>query len=129
MPSDYALAKFLDNLRDGFSKFGVNLLSLDKNQELLQEAGFVNVEEKIWKVPVGAWARDPKMKIIGQYNRCVIQDALSGVSMAPYTRGLKWTREEVEMFLVSVRESLADKSIHSYYTFHTVYGQKRLVTT
>ncbi len=49
MPQDYGLALFLDNLREGFSKFGVNLLSLDKNQELLREAGFTNIEEKVWK--------------------------------------------------------------------------------
>ncbi len=129
MPPDYGFAKFLDNLRAGFSKFNIDVLSLDRNKELLQEAGFEDIEEKVWKVPVGGWASDPKMKMVGRYNRCVIQDALEGVSLAPYTRGLGWTPKEVEVFLVDVRKSLTNLRVHSYYTFHAVYGRKPLGTS
>jgi hypothetical protein len=40
---------------------------------------------------------------------------LSGLSMALFTRGLGWTKEELEVFLVEVRKSMKDKSIHGYY--------------
>lgn len=33
-----------------------------------KEAGFINVTEKMYKVPCGPWAKDPKMKDIGRYN-------------------------------------------------------------
>lgn len=33
-----------------------------------EEVGFVNVTEKVYKVPCGPWAKDPKMKDIGRYN-------------------------------------------------------------
>jgi hypothetical protein len=35
--------------------------------------------------------------------------------MALFTRGLGWTKEELEVFLVEVRKSMKDKSIHGYY--------------
>ncbi|CAI6083279.1 hypothetical protein V2G26_018852 [Clonostachys chloroleuca] len=124
MPDDYLVADFMSNLAKGFSCFGVDLLGMERNQQLLIDAGFVNVEEKIFKVPIGAWARDQKWKTIGMYNRSVIADALQGVAMGPYSRGLKWTPEEIEKYLIGVRRSLANTSIHSYYTFHVVYGQK-----
>jgi hypothetical protein len=64
------------------------------------------------------------MKTIGLYNRNNLVDALQAVSMAPLTRGLKWSPNEVEVFLIDVRKSLMNSAIHSYLTFHVVYGQK-----
>lgn len=109
---------------DGFRTFGVDPLSMERNADLLREAGFENVCEKVWKVPIGVWPRDPKLKKVGLYNRFVLYDALQAVSLAPLTRGLSWSAEEVELFLVEVRKSLADSSIHTYLTFHAVYGQE-----
>jgi hypothetical protein len=51
-------------------------------------------------------------------------DGLQGNSMKSFTKGLGWTAEEVEVFLVSVRVSLKNRSVHSYLTFHVCYGQK-----
>lgn len=75
-------------------------------------------------MPIGVWPRDPKLKKVGLYNRAMLYDALQAVSMAPLTRGLKWSAAEVEVFLGTVRKSLLDSSIHTYLTFHSVYGQK-----
>jgi len=124
MPPSYGVSEFLSNLADGFSALGYNLLSLEHNQSRLEEAGFINVREMVWKVPIGVWPKDRLMKEVGMYNREVLAEALQGVSMGPYTRGLGWTAAEVEVFLTRVRKSLADSSVHSYYTFHVVYGQK-----
>jgi hypothetical protein len=40
---------------------------------------------------------------------------LSGLSMAVFTRGLGWTKEELEVFLVEVRKSMKNTKIHGYY--------------
>jgi hypothetical protein len=66
------------------------------------------------------------MKMVGMYMRSVIYDGLQGISMGPFTRGLKWTPDEVELLLVDVRKSLFDISTHSYLPFHIYYGQKPL---
>lgn len=124
LPPDYGYGKFVDLCMEGFRKFGVNPLGMENNPALLTEGGFENVEERIWKVPIGTWPKDPKMKTVGLYNRSMLIDALQAVSMAPLTRGLGWSAIEVEMFLMEVRRSLLNSSIHSYLTFHIVTGQK-----
>lgn len=124
MPEGYGFTVFLRYLAEGFDRFGIDLLGMEKNAARLEQAGFVNVQEKIWKIPIGTWAKGDKMKTIGAYNRAVINDALTGVSMAPYTRGLGWKASEVEVFAAQVRKDLGNPGIHSYYTFHAVYGQK-----
>jgi len=40
---------------------------------------------------------------------------VSGLSMAVFTRGLGWSVEELEMFLVDVRASMKDPKVHGYY--------------
>lgn len=42
-------------------------------------------------------------------------DGLSGLSMAVFTRGLGWTQEELEIFLIEVRKSMKDPNVHGYY--------------
>ncbi|KAL0933899.1 methyltransferase domain-containing protein [Colletotrichum truncatum] len=123
-PEQYGYGKFVDLCIAGFRSFGINPLNMERNRELLQSSGFENVVEKVWKVPIGVWPKDPKLKTIGLYNRSMLIDALQAVSMAPLTRGLKWSASEVELFLIDVRKSLMNTSIHSYLTFHVVYGQK-----
>src|SRR4051794_16162221 len=88
-PPDYQYGGFAELVIDGFRTFGIDPLSMERNAELLRESGFEDVREKVWKVPIGTWPRDPKLKTAGLYNRAMIYDALQGVALAPLTRGLK----------------------------------------
>jgi hypothetical protein len=98
--------------------------SMLNNPHSLTTAGFTNIQSKLFKVPLGIWPKNKTMKLIGLYMRSVMYDGLQGISMGPFTRGLKWTPEEVELFLVEVRKSLFDSKTHSYLLFHVYYGQK-----
>ncbi|RDL40162.1 uncharacterized protein BP5553_00141 [Venustampulla echinocandica] len=124
MNEDYPVAKFFNTVKEGLAVFGVDLLGAKKNADLLRDAGFTNVEEKVFKIPIGVWPRNKTMKLIGLYMRSVIYDGLQAISLGPFTRGLHWTPEEIEVFLISVRKALMNQATHSYVTFHVVYGQK-----
>jgi len=124
MKDDYGVEDFLRFVKEGLAVFGVDLLSVTGNAQRLRDAGFVNVEEKVFKIPLGIWPKNKTMKLIGLYLRSVIYDGLQGIALGPFTRGLKWTPEAVEVFLVGVRKSLMNASTHSYLPFHVVYGQK-----
>jgi hypothetical protein len=126
MKEDYAFGKWLELMRQGLEKFGVDLLCPTKHLSYLQEASFVNIQEKVFKIPIGMWAKNKTLKTVGLYMRSILIDGLQGISMKPFTKGLGWTVEEVEAFLIDVRKSLIDKSIHSYLAFHVCYGQKPL---
>jgi hypothetical protein len=128
MKEDYVVAKFLNLVKEGLAAFGVDLLGMAKNAQYLKDAGFVNVEEKIFKIPLGTWPKNKTLKTIGLYLRSVIYDGLQGVSLGPFTRGLKWTPQEVEVSLIAVRRALMDSSTHAYIPFHVVYGQKPVET-
>ncbi|KAM0550592.1 hypothetical protein ACHAPJ_008850 [Fusarium lateritium] len=121
---DFTPPQMVDNIKAGLAKFGIEMHAAEKNEDRLRDAGFVNIRHEIKKVPVGPWPKDKNLKMIGLYNRSVIYDGLQAITMGPYTRGLGWTPEEVEIFLVRVRKDLMDPSVHSYVHFHSLCAQK-----
>lgn len=121
---DNQVTAFLDAVTRGLAALDVDLLGMRSNPQRLRSAGFAAVQETVFKVPLGTWPRDAKMKTVGLYNRSMVYDGLHGVAMGPLVRGLKWAPEEVEVFLVGVRKGLMDSSQHGYLPFHVVVGQK-----
>jgi SAM-dependent methyltransferase len=122
IPADYGYAKFVKLLRESFLKSGFDLHG-QQSPRTLEEAGFVNSKTERYKVPIGAWPRNPSHKKAGMYNKAIVLDFLPA-AVAPFTRGLGWTPEEYEAFLVGVRKSVNDPKIHAYYTFHMTAAQK-----
>ena len=52
----------------------------------IQEAGFVNVVEKVFKTPLGSWPADPKLQEIGKWTLLGFDIGLEGYAMAGMTR-------------------------------------------
>jgi len=124
MKKDSALIRLLDLLKQALQNLGLDVDRPLKLVESLRKAGFVNVEKKSFKVPIGIWPKNKTLQLIGLYLRTILIEGLQAISLGPLTRGLKWTKEEVEVLLVDVRKCLMDSSQHTYYTFHSFYGQK-----
>ncbi|KAB8248064.1 S-adenosyl-L-methionine-dependent methyltransferase [Aspergillus flavus] len=104
--------------------FGKTLRIVDEAKEKMIKAGFVDVQEHRFKCPVGPWAKDPRLKVLGKYNRLQWEMGIEGWSMMLLTRFLNWTRQEVEVYLARMRQALRDPSIHAYQEKVVVYGRK-----
>ncbi|KAM5432803.1 hypothetical protein MferCBS31731_007329 [Microsporum ferrugineum] len=91
----------------------------------MKEAGFEDVQERISKVPLNPWPKDPHLKRLGAWSERNWLDGIAAFSYAPFgARGLGWTQEEIEVFLVDVRKSIQDRKVHAYQRFHVVTGRK-----
>jgi hypothetical protein len=124
MNEESALIKWLDLLKQGLQNLGRDVDRPLELAESLRQAGFVNAEKKSFEVPIGTWPKNKTLRLIGLYLRTVLIKGLQAISLGPLTRGPKWTKEEVEVLLINVRKCLMDSSQHTYYTFHTFFGQK-----
>src|ERR1035438_5408437 len=38
-----------------------------KLEEWVRNAGFTNIVSKVYKLPIGPWAKDPQFKLVGAY--------------------------------------------------------------
>ena len=93
-------------------------------KKMMEDAGFVDVVEVVHKWPTNRWPKDPEMKELGMWNMENFLDGLQAVTIAPFTRALGWSAEEVEVFLIGVRQEIQSKKVHAYWPMHFVYGRK-----
>lgn len=89
--------------------------SAESYKAQMEAVGFENVVEVVNKWPQNRWPRDPKYKELGTWNLANMYPHVHGICVALFTRGLGWTAEEVEVFLVDVRKEWRDTRIHSYF--------------
>lgn len=90
---------------------------IPRKQELkpwVEEAGFVDVKEHNFKVPVNSWPRDRKLKELGKYQCMNYSDGLEAISVGLFTRALKWQPMEISVFLPRIRKELKDRDLHLY---------------
>lgn len=123
-PPNSALKKWGELIVEAGVKLGRPCNSAETSKEQMVAAGFQDVVEIQFKWPLNRWPKDKKYKEWGMWNHENIAGGLYGVSVALFTRGLGWTVEELELFLVDVRKEIKDTKIHSYFPLNVVYGQK-----
>ncbi|KAH1383126.1 hypothetical protein KXW98_009414 [Aspergillus fumigatus] len=104
--------------------FGKTLRIIDEAKEMMIAAGFVDVVERRFKIPIGPWAKDPRLKELGLYNKLQWEEGIEGWTMMLLTKFLGWSREEVELYLMRMRQGLRNPKIHAYQEFAFVWGRK-----
>ena len=53
----------------------------EKSKQLIEKAGFINVVEKKFKLPIGDWVKDKKWKEIGRWNLLFLLEGLDGMQL------------------------------------------------
>ncbi|KAI8935072.1 hypothetical protein NX059_007667 [Plenodomus lindquistii] len=105
-------------------KFGKSLNTANEAKAGLEAAGFINVVEHRWKLPIGGWPADKRVKELGQWNRINWEQGIEGWCMYLLTTQLGWSVPEVQVYLAKMRAALKDRRIHAYQEVACVYGQK-----
>lgn len=107
------LAEVAEKLQHGF-------IVTDEFKYIMAEVGFVEIVETRFKWPSNPWPKEQKYKELGAWNNENSIILLEGLTMAPFTRGLGWTRAQVEVFLVDLRKEFNDPKIHAYWPMFVV---------
>ncbi|KAK2050119.1 S-adenosyl-L-methionine-dependent methyltransferase [Colletotrichum somersetense] len=122
---DCPLSKCMNYIQEAFEKFGRSFQEIPPLVAMMREVGFVDVKLSSFKWPSNPWPKDPKFKELGAWNNENINNGLEAITLAPFTRALGWTKEEVDAFLPSVRKDLNSRSIHAYWPVsYSLYGRR-----
>ncbi|RFU28532.1 hypothetical protein B7463_g7822, partial [Scytalidium lignicola] len=124
MPADWPFLEWNKHLDDAAMAADRPLRIANKLKRWYIQAGFVDVQEKIFKLPMNTWPKDPHLKYIGNMNQDNWLAGLGALSMAPFSRMLNWSQEEIEVYLVNIRKCVMDKNVHCYSKVHVVWGRK-----
>lgn len=114
---DKVLADWGNNFIGCGERAGHPLTTQETMRSAMEKAGFVDVHECLYKVPMGPWPRDRVLKEVGLLNYHHWKSGLEGYAMWLLTKfgaPSPWTKEEVEVYLAKVRTELNDTKIHGY---------------
>lgn len=123
-----AMFDYGEILRKGCGKMGIPssdfyVVRDQLQRKALEAAGFVNIQEKRFRIPTSEWPLDPAMKDIGLYSRAAIQNDVEGIVGLPASH-IGYSKEEVAVYGAKFRKELCDMKIHGYYTTNVAWGQK-----
>ncbi|KAH6689579.1 S-adenosyl-L-methionine-dependent methyltransferase [Plectosphaerella plurivora] len=102
----------------------MSLITDGTQVEAMKEAGFVDIQEVTYKLPIGAWPRDEKLAQIGTFAKQSLLGDLAGYLQLIWHQVVKWPPEEFENFLLQIRQELRNKRLHPYVKVRFVWGRK-----
>ncbi|EEY17093.1 conserved hypothetical protein [Verticillium alfalfae VaMs.102] len=111
---------------EGAEKFGrsFTVLSDELQRKGMQEAGFVDLHEVNFKVPIGDWPLDPKLAEVGQWVRLTMENDLEGYTLYMWKDVLGWDTDKYQTFLTSMKDEIRSRKLHGYMTVRYIYGRK-----
>jgi SAM-dependent methyltransferase len=115
MKEDSAVKKWADLSLEASIKLGRPVNSALQYKEQFAAAGFVDIVQTEFKWPLNQWPKGKKEKELGIWTRENFLKGSSAGIMMLLTKGLGWTAQEVEAFLVDVRKEITNPSIHAYW--------------
>lgn len=124
IPPGNKLLELYNNIIEACEKIGRTGCPGPNFEAWVEEAGFVNVHHETFKLPVGPWPKDERLKRVGAFNLVQLREGLEAFSLALFTKALGWSVEDVQVFLTEVRRDILKKSVHMMHEFHVVYAQK-----
>ncbi|KAI8186723.1 putative methyltransferase tdiE [Colletotrichum sp. SAR 10_86] len=115
-------------LIEATAKAGRKYTYIPTLKPILMEAGFEYVTMQHFKWPTNPWPKDKKFKELGYWHNENLLEGWEAICMAPLTRALGWTKEEVQVLMAQNRKEFNDRSIHAYHSIWTIYGRKPFKT-
>lgn len=83
-------------------------------KRMCREAGFVDIQHTVKKLPWGPWAEDETLKELGRWARLVLMTGLEAYGMALMTRVGGYTSEQAAAVCDGALSTLSDRSAHIY---------------
>ncbi|KAM5386585.1 hypothetical protein ACJZ2D_000548 [Fusarium nematophilum] len=126
VPDDSAIAMWAKTFIKAGEQLDRPFTVLDDNlqQKGMEEAGFINIKSKTFKVPVGGWPKDPTFRQIGLFAQAHLETDMEGHVLHVANLAWKWSEQEVGVYCARLRRELRSGKHHPYFRVRVVYGQK-----
>ncbi|RDA82709.1 hypothetical protein CP532_4836 [Ophiocordyceps camponoti-leonardi (nom. inval.)] len=123
MREDDAFRRLYRLAGEAYARLGYDTTVAARLEPLLREAGFVNVHCRVMRVPIGVWARDETLRLVGLYQRTAVEEFISTLAGRPF-EALGMSAAEVQLVLALARRALLDEGVHRYFNYYFWYAQK-----
>jgi len=113
LTDSHCTRQWLNALLEAAEMSGREPLVGPKLLDWVKEAGFQEVTEHIFTLPIGRWPKDAKLREIGLLNLTLILDGLEAFSMRLLCSVAGWEQDDVRTLLDGVRGELTSGAFHA----------------
>lgn len=124
VPKDADVLRWVNVMRDACERAPATFDVAGKMEKWCKDAGFVEVTQKIFKIPLGPWPKDKHEKTVGSYNLANMLNACEGFSLHLLTKFADLELNEVQELVGKVQADLRNRKFHSYFRLFVCYARK-----
>lgn len=121
---DNPMVKMMDGLMEACEKIGRTMDPAPSMQGWVKDAGFENISQQKFKLPIGSWPRDPRLKECGTFMALNFVEGVEAFTAVLFQDVLGWSPEEVQVLNANVREAVQRKTAHPLFDFLVITAQK-----
>lgn len=121
---DGGFAIFLDMLVKASAASGRPYVVAKTFEGLMKEVGFVDVEHSRYKLPLGTWPKNKKMKQLGAYGLALASAATEAYGLALCTRVMGLTEQKSKEFMKAAVDQISDKKTHAIFALDLFTARK-----
>ncbi|KAF3351284.1 hypothetical protein VD0002_g8562 [Verticillium dahliae] len=123
---DNPMLTMMNGLIEACDKIGRTMDPAPSMKQWALDVGFKNVQQQSFKLPIGSWPRDPRLKECGTLMGNNFVEGVEGFTAALFRDVLGWRQEDVTVLNAGVRAAAKDKMVHPLFNVLVVTGQKPL---
>lgn len=99
LPADSYIGKWCKNQEAAAQTVGMSLLTSGAFlKQQMADAGFENIAVREFKIPIGSWPADVKLKETGNFQLVAMLEGIGGLTVGFWVNCLGWSVEEVCFF-------------------------------
>ncbi len=83
-------------------------------EQQMRDAGFINVTRRNFKLPIGPWPKDERLREAGYLGLANLVYGMYGLSVKLFTGLLDYSIEELEVLLAEARNDVKRRRVHRY---------------
>jgi hypothetical protein len=121
---DHVMSQWSDIFHEASKKFGKSFYEVWNLSSYMRQVGFVDVTERVYKVPVNTWPADKHMKELGMWNLLHITQGAEGWGLYLLTRVMGWSIQEAQVFIAKFRTSVKERRVHAYFEVVVIHARK-----
>lgn len=126
LPEQSYLVQWYQYLADATNRSNRPIAYQHNTRQMLQQAGFIDIQETMIRAPYTTWPSDPHQKEISKWYNMGISDGLEALSLAAFTRLNHWsTQEHIYPLIEQVRREISTRKYHAY---NNMYVSPRSLT-
>ncbi|KAL9089236.1 MAG: hypothetical protein Q9165_005804 [Trypethelium subeluteriae] len=116
-----ALKQWYDCLKDATARISRPIEYQHNTRQMLQAAGFIDINETVIRAPYNSWPADPHQKEIGRWYNLGLTEGLEALSLAPFTRVYQWPVPSVGRIVEDAKRQIVSKKQHGYNNMYVVF--------